>query len=164
MAGAVTGFFANVYGEDRPIITIVEPNKADCIFSTAKEADGKLHFVTGDMNTIMAGLACGEPCSIGWNVLKDFADSFISCPDYMAAQGMRILGNPIGKDDRVTAGESGAAAFGCVTEILRNPQYKEIKDKLGLNESSRILFFNTEGDTDKENYRSIVWDGAYNRI
>lgn len=164
MAGAVTGFFANVYGEDRPIITIVEPNKADCIFSTAKEADGKLHFVTGDMNTIMAGLACGEPCSIGWNVLKDFADSFISCPDYMAAQGMRILGNPIGRDDRVTAGESGAAAFGCVTEILRNPQYKEIKDKLGLNESSRILFFNTEGDTDKENYRSIVWDGAYNRI
>lgn len=163
MAGAVTGFFAGVYGEDRPVITIVEPNKADCIFRTAKEGDGKLHFVTGDMDTIMAGLACGEPCSIGWNVLKDYADNFISCPDYMAAQGMRILGNPIAGDNRVTAGESGAAAFGCVTEILRNPRYAKIKEKLGLNETSRVLFFNTEGDTDKENYRSIVWDGAYVR-
>ena len=41
----------------------------------------------------MAGLACGEPCSIGWNVLRDYADNFISCPDYAAAQGMRVLGN-----------------------------------------------------------------------
>lgn len=164
MAGAVTGFFAGVYGEERPVVTIVEPNKADCIFRTAKEADGKLHFVTGDMDTIMAGLACGEPCSIGWNVLKDYADNFISCPDYMAAQGMRILGNPMAGDSQVVAGESGAAAFGCVTEILRNPQYADFKERLGLNEKSRVLFFNTEGDTDKENYRSIVWDGAYGRI
>lgn len=163
MAGAVAGFFAGVYGEERPVITIVEPNKADCIFRTAKEADGKLHFVTGEMNTIMAGLACGEPCSIGWNVLRDYADNFISCPDYMAAQGMRILGNPGAGDERVIAGESGASAFGCVTEILRNPQYADVKEKLGLNQESRVLFFNTEGDTDQENYRSIVWDGVYGR-
>lgn len=163
MAGAIAGFFAGIYGEDRPIITIVEPDKADCIFRTAQAADGKLHFVTGDMDTIMAGLACGEPCSIGWNVLRDYADYFISCPDYMAAQGMRILGNPAAGDNRVIAGESGAAAFGCVTEILRNPRYAQVKEKLGLNETSRVLFFNTEGDTDRENYRSIVWDGAYGR-
>lgn len=163
MAGAIAGFFAGIYGEDRPIITIVEPDKADCIFRTAKAADGRLHFVTGDMDTIMAGLACGEPCSIGWNVLRDYADYFISCPDYMAAQGMRILGNPAAGDNRVIAGESGAAAFGCVTEILRNPRYAQVKEKLGLNETSRVLFFNTEGDTDRENYRSIVWDGAYGR-
>lgn len=164
MAGAVAGFFAGVYGKDRPIITIVEPDKADCIFRTAKAADGRLHFVTGDMDTIMAGLACGEPCSIGWNVLKDYADYFISCPDYMAAQGMRILGNPAAGDSRVIAGESGAAAFGCVSEILRNPRYAQIKERLKLNKTSRALFFNTEGDTDRENYRSIVWDGIYGRL
>ena len=163
MAGAVAGFFAGVYGKDRPIITIVEPDKADCIFRTAKAADGRLHFVTGDMDTIMAGLACGEPCSIGWNVLKDYADYFISCPDYMAAQGMRILGNPAAGDSRVIAGESGAAAFGCVSEILRNPRYAQIKERLKLNKTSRVLFFNTEGDTDRENYRSIVWYGIYGR-
>ena len=161
MAGAVTGFFASVYGEDRPVITIVEPNKADCVFRTAEAADGKLHFVTGEMNTIMARLACGEPCSIGWNVLRDYADNFISCPDYMAAQGMRILGSPVQGDPRVVSGESGAAAFGCVSEIMRDPKYADVRKKLGLNQDSRVLFFSTEGDTDQENYRSIVWDGAY---
>lgn len=161
MAGAVAGFFASVYGEDRPVITIVEPNKADCVFCTAEANDGKLHFVTGEMNTIMAGLACGEPCSIGWNVLRDYADNFISCPDYMAAQGMRILGSPVQGDPRVVSGESGAAAFGCVSEIMRDPKYADVRKKLGLNQDSRVLFFSTEGDTDQENYRSIVWDGAY---
>lgn len=161
MAGAVAGFFASVYGEERPLITIVEPSRADCLFRTAEAADGKLHFVTGQMCTIMAGLACGEPCSIGWNVLKDYADYFISCPDYMAAQGMRILAGPAKGDPRIISGESGAAAFGCVTEIMRDSNYADIREKLKLNEDSRVLFFSTEGDTDKENYRSIVWDGAY---
>ncbi len=161
MAGAVAGFFASVYGEERPLITIVEPSQADCLFRTAEAADGKLHFVTGQMCTIMAGLACGEPCSIGWNVLKDYADYFISCPDYMAAQGMRILAGPAKGDPRIISGESGAAAFGCVTEIMRDSNYADIREKLKLNEDSRVLFFSTEGDTDKENYRSIVWDGAY---
>ena len=41
------------------------------------------------------------------------------------------------------------------------PEYGDIREKLGLNRDSRVLFFSTEGDTDKENYRSIVWDGAY---
>jgi len=161
MAGAIAGLFSALYGEARPIVTIVEPNKADCIFRTAQANDGKLHFVTGDMDTIMAGLACGEPCSIGWNVLRDYADHFISCPDYVAAKGMRILGNPAGRDDRVISGESGAACFGCVAEIMLNPKLTHIRTALGLDESSRVLFFSTEGDTDKENYRAIVWDGKY---
>lgn len=161
MAGAIAGLFAATYGEERPVITIVEPNKADCLFRTAQANDGKLHVVTGDMNTIMAGLACGEPCSIGWNVLRDYADYFISCPEYVAAKGMRILGNPAGKDDRVVSGESGAAAFGAVAEIMTNPQLAAMKETLGLNETSRVLCFSTEGDTDRANYRAIVWDGAY---
>ena len=161
MAGAVTGFFSNVYKEDRPIITIVEPNKADCLFRTAEANDGKLHFVTGDMNTIMAGLACGEPCSIGWNVLHSYACNFISCPDYAAAKGMRILGNPEGKDGKVISGESGAATVGCVAEIMTNPDLAWLKEKLQLDENSKVLFFSTEGDTDKENYKAVVWDGKY---
>ena len=163
MAGAVAGFFASVYGGESPIITIVEPNKADCIYKTAEAADGKLHFVTGDMDTIMAGLACGEPCSIGWNVLRDYADNFISCPDYAAAQGMRVLGNPEAGDTKVVSGESGASAFGCIAEIMRDKTLVELKNKLKLDENSKVLFFSTEGDTDKENYKSIVWDGAYQR-
>lgn len=161
MAAAITGLFSAIYGEERPIITIVEPNKADCIYKTAEANDGKLHFVTGDMDTIMAGLACGEPCTIGWNILKDYADNFISCPDYTAAEGMRILGNPPMGDERVVSGESGAATLGCVAEIMINDKLAWMREKLNLDENSRVLFFSTEGDTDKENYKDIVWKGKY---
>ncbi len=162
-ATAVTGFFSDLYGEERPIITIVEPNEAACIFKTMKAADGKIHPVTGDMNTIMAGLACGEPVTVGIDILRHYADHYISCPDYVAAQGMRVLSSPLPGDDRIIAGESGAAGFGLVYEILTEPSLSELKDKLQIDASSVLLFFNTEGDTDQENYRKIVWDGAYPR-
>jgi diaminopropionate ammonia-lyase len=161
MAAAITGLFASIYGEDRPIITIVEPNKADCIYRTAEANDGKLRFVTDDMDTLMAGLACGEPCTIGWNILRDYADNFISCPDFTAAEGMRILGNPPRGDERVISGESGAATLGCVAEIMTNENLAWMREKLRLDENSRVLFFSTEGDTDKKSYIDIVWNGKY---
>lgn len=162
MSGGITGFFADLYGdEERPIITIVEPNKADCIYRTAEADDGQLHFVKGDMNTIMAGLACGEPCTIGWKVLHDHADNFVSMPDYVAAEGMRVLGNPLPGDPRVISGESGAATAGFVAEVLRNESLDWLRRQLKLDENSRILCFSTEGDTDRENYRRIVWDGLH---
>ena len=63
--------------------------------------------------------------------------------------------------DETASGESGAASFGCVAEIMTNPELSWLKEKLGLNENSRVLFFSTEGDTDQENYKSIVWDGKH---
>ena len=160
-AGAVTGFFANVYKEDKPVIIIVEPDQADCIFQTAKAADGKLHFVGGEMNTIMAGLACGEPCGIGWNVLESYADFAVSCSDETAAKGMRVLGAPLPDDIQIISGESGAAGAGAAVEILTKPENEDIRTKLGLNEESVILCFSTEGATDKERYKAIVWDGKF---
>ena len=160
MAGAICGYFASLYGdEERPVITIVEPDQADCLFRTAKADDGKLRFVTGSMDSIMAGLCCGEPCPIAWNVLRDHADCFVSMPDYVAAEGMRILGNPLAGDPRVISGESGAAGLGFTAEVLRNPELADLKEQLHLNQHSRILCISTEGDTDRENYRRIVWDG-----
>ena len=162
MAGALTGFFADLWGdENRPVITIVEPNKADCILRTAEADDGHLHFVTDEMDTIMAGLACGEPCAIGWSIMRDHADNFVSMPDYVAAKGMRILGNPIGSDPKVISGESGAAALGLVAELMQNEALSDLRGQIGLNHDSVVLCFSTEGDTDEENYRRIVWDGLY---
>lgn len=161
MAGAMQGLFANLYGEDRPIVTIVEPNKANCVFRTAQADDGKLHFVTGQMDTIMAGLACGEPCTIGWDVLRDYSDNFVSCPDYAAAKGMRILSSPVGGDTRVVSGESGASTLGCVAEIMTNPSLHALREQLKLDEKSCVLFISTEGDTDRKNYLDVVWDGKY---
>ena len=161
MAAAIAALFADIYGEDRPKVILVEPNAADCFYRTAEADDGNMHIVTGDMQTIMAGLACGEPCSLAWDLLKDYADYFLAFPDWAAAKGMRILGNPMPGDTRVTSGESGASAFGAMAAILTEPELTHIKQALGLDENSRILFFSTEGDTDKENYRRIVWEGKF---
>lgn len=159
MSGAVTAFLRNFYrGICRPEIIIVEPDKADCIYRTALAKDGRLRFVKGDMDTIMAGLACGEPCTIGWDILDREADAFISMTDNIAARGMRILANPVGEDRRVVSGESGAAAMGAISFILED---QELRQRLKIDEQSKILCFSTEGDTDRENYRRIVWDGAY---
>ena len=164
MAGAMTGFFSDLYAEDKPMIIIVEPAKADCLYQTAKADDGKLHIVTGDMDTIMAGLACGEPCTIGWDILKGYADAFIRCPEYMAADGIRILAAPAKGDTAVVAGESGAAAFGAMANILLDEGLVEYKKLLKLDENSRILCISTEGDTDKENYQNVVWGGKYSKF
>ncbi len=162
-AGSVQGFFASVYGTDRPISTIVEPDQAACYYKTVKADDGKIHPVTGEMNTIMAGLACGEPATVSWEIIQNYADNYVSCPDYVAAQGMRILGNPLPKDTKVTAGESGAAGFGFFSEVIRNKEYAWMKDTLSIDENSVLLFFNTEGATDRENYMKVVWDGCYTK-
>lgn len=162
MAGALAAFFANYCGNhQRPVIVIVEPNKADCFYRTAYANDGRLHTVTGPMDSIMAGLCCGEPCTVAWNILHDYADDFISMPDYVAAKGMRILGNPLNGDPRVISGESGASTTGLVAEILQNESLDWLRSQLRLDASSRILCISTEGDTDKANYRRIVWDGLH---
>ena len=159
MAGAMTGFLTSYYGAERPFITVVEPNKADCVFRTAEANDGKLHFVTGRMDTIMAGLACGEPNTIGFDILKNHTSFFVSCPDWVAAKGMRMLGAPVKGDPQVVSGESGAVGMGLVATLMTDPEYKELKEAIGLDENSVVLMFSTEGDTDPENYKAIVWNG-----
>ncbi len=159
LAGAVQGFLASFYKEDRPITVIVEPNQADCMFRSAKNR--QITNVTGDMPTIMAGLACGEPNPIGWNILKDYADFFVSCPDYTAAIGMRVLGNALIGDKSIVSGESGAVTTGLLYSIMADRRNEEIKRMFKLDNDSKILLISTEGDTDPINYRKIVWHGAY---
>jgi diaminopropionate ammonia-lyase len=164
LAGAVQGFFASEFGEGCPKTVIVESNLADCLYKSAEANDGDFRVVGGDMQTIMAGLACGEPNTIGWEVLKNHSAVFVSCPDWVAAKGMRILGNPIKGDAHVVSGESGAVPTGLLFEIMNNPEYKDLKEALELNENSKVLLFSTEGDTDPDKYKSIVWDGEYPSI
>ncbi len=160
LAGALAGFFTNYY-DKAPTLIVVEPHAADCLFRTAQAADGKLHSAEGSLSTIMAGLACGEPCSLAWEVLDRCAAHFLLVPDPVAAKGMRILGNPLGEDTRIISGESGASTAGTAAEILLNPALAGLKERLGLGPDSRILCVSTEGDTDRANYRSVVWDGRY---
>jgi diaminopropionate ammonia-lyase len=160
-ASSVLGFFASVYGEDRPITVIVEPDKAACLYKSALANDGKVHFVTGDMDTIMAGLACGEPSTVSFRIIDAYADAFVMCGDSVAAEGMRLLASPAGNDPKIVSGESGAATTGLFREIMRSSKLKELREALGFDRHSRVLLISTEGDTDRVNYRRVVWDGAY---
>lgn len=156
LAGAVAGYYANLYGENCPKIVVMEAQAADCHYMSALEADGKARIVTGELNTMMAGLACGEPNPISFDILKNHAFCFVSCADSISASGMRMLSAPEAGDPKVVSGESGAIGTGLVAAIMTDPAYDELKNALGLSEESIVLLFSTEGDTDPENYRAIV--------
>ena len=159
LAGAVQGFFANRYPENPPKVVVVEAAPAACLYKGACAKDGAIRIVDGDMVTIMAGLACGEPNTISWDILKNHVDAFIATPDWVAAKGMRMLAAPFKGDQPVTSGESGAAPFGTLACIMTMDEYKPLREHLGLDENSKVLLFSTEGDTDPDRYKSIVWDG-----
>ena len=156
MAGAVAGFFSALYGEHRPKIILVEPETADCCYQTVLAGDGRIRTVGGSLATIMAGLACGEPCPLGWEVLRQCGDCFLSVSDGVAAEGMRLLAHPRVGDAAVISGESGAAGLGAAAVICRGSTLRALKEPLGLDERSRILCFSTEGDTDRESWRRIT--------
>lgn len=161
-AGAVQGYLAHLYGDDRPITVICEPHGANCIYKSMAANDGNPHNVTGDLTTIMAGLACGEPNTISWKILRDNSDFSVSCDDEIAARGMRVLSSPLGDDTRVISGESGAVGLGLFTVLSeKKDEYKELMDALKIDENSKILCISTEGDTDVEGYKNVVWNGAY---
>ncbi len=161
MAGAICAYIVNRFKENPPKIVIAEASIADCLYQGAVANDGKYRIVDGDLQTIMAGLACGEPNIVCWEILRDHVTAFCSCPDWVAAKGMRMLAAPIKGDPAVCSAESGAVRMGQLATIMQDPAYKELKEILELNENSKVLLFSTEGDTDPDKYKSIVWGGEY---
>ena len=157
-AGAMQALLTEIYGEEKPITIICEPHGANCIYKSFKADDGNPHNVAGDLKTIMAGLACGEPNITSWDILKNHAKAFISAEDIVAARGMRMLNAPLKGDDQVFSGESGAAGFGALAAIMLQDEFKDLREKLQLNENSKVLCFNTEGDTDPERWKNIIWE------
>lgn len=161
LASAIIGFFMNLMADNPPTIVLVEPNKVDPFYRTVAANDGSIHIVEGELDSIMAGLCCGEPATVAWDIISKYVKFFISVDDSYAASGMRILGNPLGDDRRVISGESGAVTSGVVAKLMTEENLKEYKEQIGLDENSVVYCVSTEGDTDKQGYRDIVWDGKY---
>lgn len=159
LAGAVQGYFANRYPENPPKVIVVEAESAACLYKGAAKKDGSIQIVDGDMPTIMAGLACGEPNTLSWDILKNHVDTFTACPDWVARKGMRMLSAPLKGDPQVISGESGAAPFGLLASIMTMDEYKDLREHLELDRDSKVLLFSTEGDTDPDRYKQIVWEG-----
>ena len=159
LAGAVQGYFANRYPENPPKVIVVEAESAACLYKGAAKKDGSIQIVDGDMPTIMAGLACGEPNTLSWDILKNHVDTFTACPDWVARKGMRMLSAPLKGDPQVISGESGAAPFGLLASLMTMEEYKDLREHLELDRDSKVLLFSTEGDTDPDRYKQIVWEG-----
>jgi len=161
MAGAVAGYFIHRYPDAPPRIIVLEARAADCHYRGALAGDGSPRAVTGELSTMMAGLACGEVNILSWDILRNHAAAFLSCPDRFSARGMRLLAAPLKGDPQVISGESGAIGMGALWAVIEDESYRELRQVLALGPDSRVLLFSTEGDTDPVNYRRIVWDGAH---
>lgn len=158
MAAAVLGYYAHAFNQACPCTFILEPDQADCMYQSALADDGRPRAVTGELNTMMAGLACGEPNPQAWQILRDFATGFISCSDTVAAQGMGMLAHPRPGESPLVSGESGALGPGLLVCLMTDPCFAGLKEKMKITSESILLCFSTEGDTDPENYQRIVQD------
>ncbi|MDO5696053.1 MAG: diaminopropionate ammonia-lyase [Eubacteriales bacterium] len=161
LAGAAVGYFANLYPNNPPKFIVVEADVAACLYEGAKAGTGERKIVGGSMQTIQAGLACGEPNTLSWDILKNHVDVFVSAPDWTSERGMRMLAAPFKGDAQVISGESGAVPFGILASIMLDDNMKELRDELELGKDSVVLLFSTEGDTDPERFKEIVWEGKH---
>jgi diaminopropionate ammonia-lyase len=129
-----------------PMLVVVEPDRAACLLASAEL--GERTSVSGDLDTLMAGLACGEPSLLAWQELDRGAAAFMAIPDDAAVATMRLLAQA-----GVVAGESGVAGLAGCLLAAADPAAREV---LGLGEGSRVLVFSTEGATDPELYARLV--------
>ena len=154
-AAAVCAYFWERDAARRPFFTVVEPTRADCLMQSAR--NGRLTVVTGDLDTLMAGLACGEVSLLAWDILAHGADAFCTVDDSAAVAVMQMLAHPQGQDRAVVAGESAVAGLAAAIGLLRDPRARAA---FGLGSDSRLLFFGSEADTDPDLYRQLVGTDA----
>lgn len=143
------------YGGSRPRFIVVEPENAACLYASA-EAGAPTH-IDGDLDTVMAGLSCGEPSLIAWPLLDAGTHFFMHIPDGGALATMGRLAAGEGGDTPVVGGESGVAGLAGLLALCEDP---ETSRRLGLDGSARVLVFGTEGDTDAALYREIVGESG----
>jgi diaminopropionate ammonia-lyase len=155
LAASVIAYLWETWGGARPRLVVVEPERADCVFRSI-EADAQVH-VTGDLETIMAGLACGEVSGVAWTILRQAVSDALTIPDEAAVAAMRALAEGIGGDAPIVGGESGVGGLAGLLAACADPS---LRQRLGLHESARVLLFGSEGDTDPALYRQIVGRAA----
>jgi len=149
LAAAVCGYFWDLWAEQRPRFVVVEPEAANCLQESAKA--GELKVVEGDLETLMAGLACGEVSQIAWQILDQGVDDFITLSEDSVAPCMQALEQ---NSPSIEAGESAVAGLAACLVAAQQPQWR---DALGLNEQSRVLVLGTEGATDPKLYQQLVF-------
>jgi diaminopropionate ammonia-lyase len=151
LAAAACAYLWERFGPRRPRFIVVEPEKADCLYRSA--VAGRPTPAEGALDTIMAGLACGEVSLLAWRILAPGADAFMTIADESAADTMRLLAAGNDGDPAIVAGESAVAGL---AGLLLAAGSETTRRSLGLGPESIVLIFGTEGATDPEIYRRIV--------
>ena len=149
-AGVVAGLRQH-WGVKAPRVVVVEPELAACLFESAKA--GAATNVKIEEETLMAGLSCGEPSPLAWAILREEATDFLTIPENIVAPAMRLAGRPMGDDPSIVAGESAVAGFAAV---IAGASQDQLRDVLGLNDTSRVLVIGSEGATDPEIYEQLM--------
>jgi diaminopropionate ammonia-lyase family len=142
MAAGVVSHFWERYGAVRPTFIVVEPEQADCLLQSARR--GRPSQATGSVDSVMAGLACGETSPLAWRFLQPSIDVFMTVSDDDAVDAMRALAKGDAGDMPVVSGESGAAGLAGLTVLAGDA---EARRHAGLEATSRVLLLNTEGAT-----------------
>lgn len=151
LAAALAAYLDAVYGEARPALVVVEPERAACLLESARA--GRATKIGHGESTIMAMLECYEPSLVAWRILSRRADAFMTVGEDDARTAMRRLADPLAGDPAIVAGESGAAGLAALLVAARDGQARRA---LGLDAASRIFLLNTEGATDRSRYARIV--------
>jgi diaminopropionate ammonia-lyase len=151
LAASVCATFWQIWGASRPRFIIIEPERADCFFQSGQV--GYPVVVTGDLDTVMAGLACGEVSPVAWDILKHGINCYATIADQFALEGMRVFANPLGDDPKIVSGETGSTGLGL---LLATKDRTDLWSTLGLNADSRVLLIGSEGDTDPTIYKEVV--------
>ncbi|MBN9677728.1 diaminopropionate ammonia-lyase [Salipiger bermudensis] len=151
MAAAVAAQAVRRYGAARPTIVLCDPDQSACWLETMRA--GTPTAVEGDLDTLMAGLACGEVSALAWEILRDHGDAVMALTDASAVAEMKRLAHPEGGDPAIVAGESAVAGLAGLAAAMGD---EEARAALGLDASSRVLIFGTEGDTDAALYEELV--------
>ena len=155
MAAAVAACAFRRYPTARPTIVLADPDKAACFFDSI--AAGRPVAVAGDLDTMMAGLACGEVSELAWTILSGGADAVAKLPDESAISVMRLLARPPFGDRPIVAGESAVAGLAALAACLAD---SAARAALALGRAARILIFGSEGDTDPALYEALVGEPA----
>lgn len=151
LAAGIASYFWEVYGAQRPSFIMVEPQQADCLYQSALSGDAAKS--EGSVDSVMAGLACGETSPLAWKFLKESVDHFMTIEDGAAVDAMRILASGKNQDIPLVAGESAVAGLAGLIQILKSPS---LAADVGIDANSRILLISTEGATAPSVYAELV--------
>jgi len=153
-AASCIWYYYNFYNENRPKIVLIEPEEACGVYESFLK--GKRSTPTTSFKTIMAGLNCGIPSKSAWEIIKRGCDAVLKISDSDVKKAMTRLYYSKNNDPKIISGESGAAGLAGLLKLINNKDLIELKSFLNINSESKILLFNTEGDTDKKNFKKII--------